>query len=203
MVRPLNAKMWRVGAVVVLAGAVVVLGLSAAGRAIQSTPVACAAASGSAATPPAALLTAQDYLAQGDYDFDQGDCERAIADYSHAIELNSAFAEAYNNRAYTLMAKQDYARALTDLDMALKIRPDYVNALMNRGDIHNYYYQIDYDLAISDYERVLELDPKSAQHTSVCGHLMLAEHHGWNAGVLVELLTRGAQAACTRSSPGY
>jgi len=33
------------------------------------------------------------------------------------------------------MAKQEYARALPDLDKAIALRPDYINALMNRGDV--------------------------------------------------------------------
>jgi tetratricopeptide (TPR) repeat protein len=52
-------------------------------------------------------------------------------------------AEAYNNRAYTYMTIRDYADALPDLDQATALRPTYVNALMNRGDIYNFYYQID------------------------------------------------------------
>jgi hypothetical protein len=36
-----------------------------------------------------------------------------------------------------------YADALPALDRAIALRPTYVNALMNRGDIYNFYYQID------------------------------------------------------------
>jgi tetratricopeptide (TPR) repeat protein len=91
---------------------------------------------------PATLVTAQDYFAQGDYDYEQGNCDQAIADYTRAIELNPDLAEAYNNRAYIYMVKKEYALALPDLDRALQLRPNYVNALMNRGDIHNYYYEM-------------------------------------------------------------
>ncbi|MDO8672717.1 MAG: tetratricopeptide repeat protein, partial [Dehalococcoidia bacterium] len=87
----------------------------------------------SISTPPAALATAADYLAQGDYDYDRGDYEKAIADYGRAIELNPRFAAAYNSRAYTYMKVEQYALALPDLDEAIRLRPDYVNALMNRG----------------------------------------------------------------------
>jgi tetratricopeptide (TPR) repeat protein len=147
-----------------------------------------------ASRPPAALRTAEDYLAQGDYDFDRGDYEQAIADYSQAIALRPAFAEAYNNRAYTYMKREQYDRALPDLDEALRLRPDYVNALMNRGDVHNYYYRIDRSLALRDYDRVLALAPGTG---SLCGHRLLAAHEGWSPGVLGELVAHGTAAGCT------
>ncbi len=86
---------------------------------------------------PASSISAQDYLTQGDYDYEAGNCDNAISDYTHAIELNSNFAEAYNNRAYINMVKRNYAAALPDLDRAIQLRPNYVIALMNRGDIYN------------------------------------------------------------------
>jgi len=149
-------------------------------------------------TPSAGLKTAADYMARGDSDYDLGDYACAIADYSRAIELKPDFAEAYNNRAYTYMKMENYAPALLDLDEAIRLRPDYVNALMNRGDIHNYYYQIDFDRAIADYDRVIQLQ---AEHTSVCGHRLLALHHGWDLGVFGALLTGGSAAGCTIASP--
>jgi hypothetical protein len=53
---------------------------------------------------------------------------------------------------------------------------------MNSGDIYNYYYPIDYDKAVADYDRVLKINPA---HTRVCGHRLLALHHGWDAGVVI------------------
>jgi tetratricopeptide (TPR) repeat protein len=147
-------------------------------------------------TPPAVLVTAQDYIALGNYAYEQGSCDHAIASYTRAIELNPAFAEAYNNRAYVYMVKKDYAAALPDLDRALELRPDYVNALMNRGDIYNYYYAIDYERAVADYDRVLSIDPNNTAHTSVCGHRLLAVNHGWNLNVLGSVITKGVKAGC-------
>ena len=72
---------------------------------------------------------------------------------------------------------------------------------MNRGDIYNYYYHIDYTRAISDYDQVLALDPNAAHTTSVCGHRMLASHHGWHVSVFPELLAGGVTSGCTLASP--
>lgn len=147
-------------------------------------------------SPPPALTTAQYYLARGDYDFDAGAYDRAITDYTDAIDLKPDFAEAYNNRAYVYMTLGKYDLALPDLEQAIQLRPEYVNALMNRGDIYNYYYEIDRERALADYDRVLAIDPDAPGHTSVCGHRLLAMHDGWNPGVLLEIFSKGARAGC-------
>jgi tetratricopeptide (TPR) repeat protein len=182
----------------ILVVVVLCLTLGSFGAYKASQPVvSCASApKNPSLTPPATLETAQDYLAQGNYVYEQGDCDKAIANYTRAIEINPNFAEAYNNRAYIYMVKKDYAAALPDLDYALQIRPNYVNALMNRGDIYNYYYEINYEHAVADYDRVLSIDPNAAEHTSVCGHRLLALNHGWNLNVLGALLTNGVTAGC-------
>lgn len=151
-------------------------------------------------TPPAVLNTAGDFLARGDYDFDLGNYDAAIDSYSRALELKPDFAEAYNDRAYTYMTVKNYSLALSDLNQALRLRPDYVNALMNRGDIYNYYYQIDRARAIADYDRVLALHPDAADHTSVCGHRLLALENGWNLGIYVEILQHGLKSGCPENS---
>jgi len=160
---------------------VVRLGLSRQTTTQPATPVPLTA-------PPAALNTAADYLALGDYDFDQGDDNRAIADYSRAIDLNPDYAAAFNNRAYTYMTMQDYAMALPDLDRAIDLRPNYVNALLNRGDIYNFYYQVDRARAIADYDRALAADPSAANTTSVCGHRAIAANNGMTVGLYLRMV---------------
>jgi tetratricopeptide (TPR) repeat protein len=198
-------RLWPLATGIVVMACLMVIALfavSAATLVVNQTPVTCSAqAGGPPAQRPKALVTAEDFLAQGAYDFDRGDCDAAITAFSRAIELKPNYAEAYNNRAYTYMIKQQYALALPDLDRAIQIRPDYINALMNRGDIYNYYYVIDYDRAIADYDRVLSL---GAQHTSVCGHRMLAQHHGWDPGVVMDIvLSGGGEPGCQQAGPGF
>jgi len=144
--------------------------------------------------PPATLDTARDYFELGNYDYDLGDCDQAIADYTHAIGINPQYAEAYNNRAYTYMMQNDYSPALADLNRAIELRPDYVNALMNRGDIRNYYYAIDRQSAVSDYKKIISLGAKD--HSSVCSHLFLAEHDGWNLGTLFDFPKQLISKSC-------
>jgi tetratricopeptide (TPR) repeat protein len=185
--------------ILVVAGALVVVlavGLAAAARVAQVAQPApyCGGQSQPLTAPPAQLVTAADYFTLGDSEFEAGNCNGAVDAYSQVIALDPQLATAYNNRAYTYMAQHNYAAALPDLDRALALRPDYVNALMNRGDIYNYYYHIDYDKAIADYDRVLALDH---QHTSVCGHRLLAQHHGWDLAVLATVVMQRGAAGCS------
>jgi tetratricopeptide (TPR) repeat protein len=151
------------------------------------------------------LTSAEAYFARGDDDFDQGNYEQAIADYSRAIELKPDYAEAYNNRAYTYMKVENYAPALPDLDRAIRLRPDYVNALMNRGDIYNYYYQVDPARAIADYDRVIALGPEAIEHSAVCGHRLVALNNGMNLGLWLSVVVNRkqveAETGCPTASP--
>jgi tetratricopeptide (TPR) repeat protein len=145
----------------------------------------CSASHSTTNIPPAGLKTAADYFEQGNYDYDTGNCVKAIADYTNSINLDSKNPQVYNNRAYTYMRLRDYKSALPDLDRAITLNPNYINALINRGDIHNYYYEIDRKAAIADYQKVIALG--GTRGTSVCGHLFLAKHNGWNLGTVFGL----------------
>jgi len=134
--------------------------------------------------PPPELKNSMDYFEKGNYDFDTGNCKQAVLDYSQSIKLNSKYPETFNNLAYTFMRMRDYKDALTNLNNAILLNPDYVNALINRGDIYNYYLK-DNEKAIMDYKKVISL--VGYKGTSVCGHLFLAEHNGWNLGTLFSL----------------
>ncbi|SRR5258708_97428 len=136
--------------------------------------------------PPAPLTSAMDYFNLGNYDYESGNCGKAISEYTKSIQLNPKYPQAYNNRAYTYMRMRNYSAALSDLNKALELKPDYIQALMNRGDIHNYYYQIDRQSAVKDYEKVIALRGNQKE-TSVCGHLLLARHNGWRLGTFLEL----------------
>lgn len=147
-------------------------------RSATAPDTQCTASHVSTSTPPASLKTAADFFNQGNYDYDVGNCTLAISDYTMSIKFNPTIAQVYNNRAYTFMRLRDYKDALTDLNSAIALNHNYIQALMNRGDIHNYYFEIDRKSAIEDYKKVISLG--GIRGTSVCGHLFLAEHNGWN-----------------------
>lgn len=134
---------------------------------------------------PAKLETALDYFEQGNYDYDTGDCLKAINDYTVSILLDPNYPQVYNNRAYTFMRLRNYESALPDLDKALELNPNYIQALMNRGDIHNYYYNINRPMAIADYNKVILLG--ATKGSSVCGHRAMAESKGFLPGAFLRI----------------
>jgi len=83
---------------------------------------------------------------------------RAISDYSKAIEINPYLAEAYSNRGTAWAAKGDYFRAIRDYTQALEANPYFDAPYYNRGRALSTIG--DYEQAIGDLQRVIELDPK-------------------------------------------
>ncbi|MGH7245443.1 MAG: tetratricopeptide repeat protein [Candidatus Levyibacteriota bacterium] len=123
---------------------------------------------------PSSLQTAQDFFAAGNYYYDIGKCEAAVNDYTKAIQLDNSVPEFYNNRGYTYMRLRNYAPALSDMNKAIAIRPDYIQALLNRADLYNFYGPvIDRQKAITEYEHLISLG--AVHDTSVCGHLAMAQ----------------------------
>lgn len=144
--------------------------------------------------PPEKLETAQDFFDQGNYDYDVGNCAKAAAGYSYAVSKNPKFAEAYNNRAYTYMRMHNYEMALPDLDKAIELRPDYVNALRNRADLLTFYLKGSTRSGVPDYDKVIALG--QSKGTSVCGHRAMAMHHKIVLFAFWNFLTKPAGSGC-------
>ena len=87
----------------------------------------------------------------------KGDFDRAIADFTKALELNPNDMEAYNHRGHVYSNKGDFDRAIADFTKALELNPDYASAYLYRG--FAYYKEGDLDLAIADSNKTLELKP--------------------------------------------
>ena len=92
---------------------------------------------------------------------DKKENNKAIADYTNAIELNPNFVEAYYNRGIAWQAKKEKDKAFADFDKAIaiydrdiKINPT-VKLYMLRGNIK--YNKKDYENAIEDYEKAIGL----------------------------------------------
>lgn len=89
--------------------------------------------------------------------------DQAAEDFRRALEKDPKFAEALNNLAFMSMQDKDYTEAARLLDQALSIKPDYPNAILNRGIIASD-VQHDNATALRMYRRYVELDgPRSAE----------------------------------------
>jgi len=65
----------------------------------------------------------------------KGDFERAIADYTRAIELRPNYPKAYNSRGVVYMAGgYGAAKSVPDFDRAIELKPDFRYAYINRAN---------------------------------------------------------------------
>ena len=88
------------------------------------------------------------------------DSQKAIELYSKAIELNSFFAEAYNNRGLLKKKINDQEGALQDYNKAIDLAPNDADIYKNRGYLRS--EMNDQEGALQDYNKALELDPNDA-----------------------------------------
>ena len=82
---------------------------------------------------PEVKNNAESYYRRGNAWCTKGDYDRAIANYSKAIELDERFAVAYGNRGSAYLGKSHYDRAISDYNKAIEINPKLAEAYYNRG----------------------------------------------------------------------
>jgi tetratricopeptide (TPR) repeat protein len=97
------------------------------------------------------------------------DYEGAIGDFNEAIRLEPNLTLAYADRCFVsavlaqirgIDAGRGLRSALKDCDEALRLSENYTDAHITRGFI--YLKLSDFDSAVSDFDRVLQLQPPSA-----------------------------------------
>ena len=86
--------------------------------------------------------------------------EKAIVEYTKAIELNPKMAVAYAGRGLANINLGHFEKAITDCTKAIELDPKDALVYFNRGDA---YYDIkQYEKALADYTKAIELNPKQA-----------------------------------------
>ena len=86
--------------------------------------------------------------------------DKAVADYSKAIELNPNFAQARYNRGILYNQKGNFAEAIADYTQAITNKPDYKDVYTSRG--LSYAATEQWDLAIADYSKAISLYPRDS-----------------------------------------
>ena len=91
---------------------------------------------------------------------DKGDYDRAIVDFTEAIEPNPNH-YTYYNRGVAYLKKGDYNRAIEDFTEAIELNPDDAEAYNNRGNAYNNKGEVDH--AIEDFTTAIALNPDYAE----------------------------------------
>lgn len=86
--------------------------------------------------------------------------QKAIKDFTNAIRIDQAFAEAYYNLGGVYLNTGEYELAIENYNYVIALKPFYVDAYNNRG--FAYYNMKEYVKAIEDYSHAVEIDPKNA-----------------------------------------
>jgi lipoprotein NlpI len=89
----------------------------------------------------------------------QGNHDRAIADFTVAIDLEPKLPGVRTNRALSWSDKGDHDRAIADYDAALNLFPRDVRARTGRA--FEWTLKGDYKRAAADYEEVIRLNPEA------------------------------------------
>jgi tetratricopeptide (TPR) repeat protein len=84
--------------------------------------------------------------------------DKAISDYSKAIEINPKSALTYNNRGNVYAAKGQYDKAISDYNKAIEINPSDAGAYNNRAIAYSDKGQ--YDKAWDDVHKAESLGYK-------------------------------------------
>jgi tetratricopeptide (TPR) repeat protein len=73
------------------------------------------------------------FLLKGNEKMEENDPKSAIGFYQEAIGLDSTYADAYYNKAMAHLRLNQLEETIADLTKAIQFRPDYVEAIFQRG----------------------------------------------------------------------
>ncbi len=108
---------------------------------------------------PAPEESVERWIGTGSLKLRNGDYDGAIADITHAIELEPGISKHYLMRGDAKKQKRDYAGALDDYTRAIEFEQEYKDAMYSARAVVRELMG-DLDGAIADYNLAIEIDPK-------------------------------------------
>jgi tetratricopeptide (TPR) repeat protein len=88
----------------------------------------------------------------------KGELDRAVAEFTKAIDINPQLAFLFVNRSLAYTSKGDTDRAIADANKAIEIDPNVAMAYASRSAAHG--RSGDMDRALADAVRAVEIDPR-------------------------------------------
>jgi len=105
------------------------------------------------------LLTSE-WFQKGNENLNLNQYQRAIEEYTKAIEIKPDFTDAYYNRGIAHKKSGQFQQAIMDYSQAIEIYPELDDAYYNRGITYNELAQ--YELAIIDFSKAIYINPDFA-----------------------------------------
>ena len=122
----------------------------------------------------------QEHLAAGQNYYDQKQWEKAIAEFSKAIDLNPNLARAYGSRGDAYSSEGQFDRAIADYTVAIELDPNNDTAYLNRGNAYD--EKGEYNNAIADYTSAITLNPRLEDAYNNRG-VVYNETHNYNRAI--------------------
>ncbi len=104
-------------------------------------------------------LLAISYFVRGRAWAEKKEYNKAIEDYTKAINLGNKFFHTYVNRGVMWSDKKEYDKAIEDFNKAIELNEKISFVYINRGVA--WFYKKEYQKAIADYTKAIALDDKS------------------------------------------
>lgn len=98
---------------------------------------------------------------EGNEHYKRGDYVAAIKSYTRCLGYDAQNAVVLSNRAMAFLKNREFAKAEEDCTLALKVDPAHVKSFLRRGTARNALGK--HRLALLDFEKSAELDPKNRQ----------------------------------------
>jgi len=92
---------------------------------------------------------------------DNGQCDKAVAEYTKAIELKPESWEGWSGRAFVHFNRQQWKDAVADFSKAIELAPKVHTNWWHRG--HTYLRLAEWDKAAADFGNVVEHWPDGAE----------------------------------------
>lgn len=107
--------------------------------------------------PPSEVeaIRAQFYYSRGVSWYEKGEYDKAISDFTKAIELNPRYSDAYINRGVVYGKKGQFDHGIADCSRAIELNPKGGSAYFNRGV--SYYNKGEYNKAWDDVYKAQNL----------------------------------------------
>jgi len=96
--------------------------------------------------------------------FGTGNYEQAIADYTDALAIDKDVtlnSQLFANRAAALMKLQKNKEALSDLNQAIELDPEYLKAYLRRVSLHKILEN--WEEAVRDLEKICQMEPENRE----------------------------------------